>query len=276
MKDDKFFFWTIKNGNNTAFLIGSMHLMRKDMYPIPDKFENAFSVSPIIVFESNPDETKTPEFKQYVQSVGFYPPGETIWKDISPKTREKLLENLSEMQFPVNVAEKIRPWLLSTMVEGMSEDDIEDDDSKLQHALGFDTYFLKRAKQEGKRLIFLEKGTEQVDCTAKMPASQQEFLLKDALRKELAEGEISLPEVIELWKNGEADTLEFHYRDHHKNQMKIYQSVIINRNRRWLREIEQLFRLGENLMIIVGGGHVGGPYGLVRLLAEKGYQVVQE
>ncbi len=58
--------------------------------------------------------------------------------------------------------------------------------------------------------------------------------------------------------------------------MKIYRHIIINRNRRWLRKIEELFQLGENVMIIVGGGHVGGPDGLVRLLTDKGYQIVQE
>ncbi len=273
VKDSKCFFWTIKIGNNTAFLIGSMHLMRKDMHPLPDKFENAFSVSPIIVFEVDLEEANTDELREHVRSVGFYPPGETIWKNISKKIQKKLLERLSEMQFSVKMAEKIRPWLLSTMIEEKNEDD---NGSEFQHALGLDVHFFKKAEQEGKKLMFLESAADQVNCTAEMPASQQEFLLEDALRKEPVEGEIPLDEVIELWKNGDADTLEFHYRDHHKKQMKIYQHIIINRNHRWLRKIEDLFQLGENVMIIVGGGHVGGPDGLVRLLTDKGYQIVQE
>ncbi|MEZ4528745.1 MAG: hypothetical protein R2941_22755 [Desulfobacterales bacterium] len=40
--------------------------------------------------------------------------------------------------------------------------------------------------------------------------------------------------------------------------------------------MEQMFQLRQNLMIIAGGGHMGGPHGLVRLLADKGYQIVQE
>ena len=273
MKDAKCFFWTIKIGYSTAFLVGSIHLMRKGMHLLPDKFEKAFSVSPIIAFEANLEGANTNELKQYIQSVGVYPPGETIWKNISQKTQKELLEKLSEIQFPVKVAEKLRPWLLSTMLEDKSEDD---NNFKLQHALGLDVCFFKKAKQEGKKIIFLESARDQVDCTAKIPASQQEFLLKDALRKEPMEGEISLNEVIELWQDGDADTLEFHYRNHHKRQMKIYQNIIINRNRRWLRKIEELFQLGENVMIIVGGGHMGGHDGLVQLLTDKGYQIVQE
>ncbi|MBF0398372.1 MAG: TraB/GumN family protein [Desulfobacterales bacterium] len=273
MKDGKCFFWTIKIGNNTAFLIGSMHLMQKDMYPLPDKFEHAFSISPIIVFESNLNRTNIHELQQYVQSIGFYPPGETIWKNISSKTQKKLEKKLSEIQFPVNIAEKMRPWLLSTMLEDTSEDE---NDSKLHHDIGLDVYFFKKAQQEGKKMMFFESAKEHVNCIANIPENQQEFLLKDALRKEPKEGEMCLHEVIELWKNGKADALEFHYRNHHKKHMQIYQHIIINRNRRWLRKIEQFFQLGKNIMIIVGGGHVGGTDGLVRLLTNRGYQIVQE
>ncbi len=219
------------------------------------------------------DEANTHELKQYVQSAGFYPPGETIWKNISPATQKNLLKKLSEMEFPVNAAERIRPWLLSTMLESNSEDD---NDSEFLYALGLDSYFFKKARQEGKTLMFLECAKDQVDCTAGIPADEQEFLLEDALREELMEGEIPLHEVIELWKNGDADALEFHYRKHHKKHMEIYWHIIINRNRRWLKKIEQLFQLSENLMIIVGGGHVGGPDGLVKLLTDKRYQIVQE
>lgn len=37
-----------------------------------------------------------------------------------------------------------------------------------------------------------------------------------------------------------------------------------------------MFQLGENVMIIIGVGHMGGPDGLVRLLTDKGYQIMQE
>ncbi|MBF0103015.1 MAG: TraB/GumN family protein [Desulfobacterales bacterium] len=273
IKDRKCFFWKITIGNNTVFLIGSMHLMRKDMYPLPDKFENAFLMSPIMVFEINLEEANAQELKQYVHSLGLYPAGETIWKNISQNTQKKLLEKLSEIKFPINVAERIRPWLLSMMLEDTSK---KDNNSKLQQALGLDVYFFQKAKQEGKKIIFLETTRDQIDCSAKLPAREQEFLLKDALRKQPMKGEIPLHDVIELWKSGDADTLEFHYRKHHKKQMKIYQNIIINRNRTWLKKIEELFQLSKNVMIVVGGGHVGGPDGLVQLLSDKGYQIVQE
>ncbi|MEZ4528744.1 MAG: TraB/GumN family protein [Desulfobacterales bacterium] len=212
-------------GDHTTFLIGSIHLMPKNMHPLPDKFEKAFSLSPIIVIETNPDDVTSHEVRQYVRSVGFYPHGETIWKNISAKMQKKLMQKLSEKQFPVHMAEKIRPWLLSTMLEDKEE---EDSDSKMHHALGIDMYFFRKALQEGKTLMFLETAQDQIDCTAKLPPAQQEFLLKDALEKKLAKGEIPLHKVLELWKKGDADTLEFHYRNHHKKHMEIYRSVMVD------------------------------------------------
>jgi len=90
------------------------------------------------------------------------------------------------------------------------------------------------------------------------------------------EGEIPRDDVLELWNAGEADALEAQYRQHHTDQMAIYEQIVIHRNHRWIPIIEDLLQLGENVMIVVGGGHVGGPDGLVRLLADKGYHLVQK
>jgi uncharacterized protein YbaP (TraB family) len=214
--------------------------------------EHAFSVSPVIVFEADTEETRTPAFKHYVQARGTYPPGDALWNHISSSTQHHVRNALSRLHFPVSIAETIKPWLLSTML-----------------------YFLMKARQADKQVKFLERATAQVDYFATLPERQQEFLLQDAVREAPSEGELPLDEVLELWNAGEADALEAQYRQHHKDQMTIYEHIVIHRNHRWMSTLEELLHLGENVMIVVGGGHVGGPDGLVRLLADKGYPLVQ-
>ncbi len=57
-------------GNYTAFLLGSIHCMREEMYPLPATMEHAFSASSVIVFEADTEETRAPVFKRYVQARG--------------------------------------------------------------------------------------------------------------------------------------------------------------------------------------------------------------
>jgi len=264
--------WTIHMGNHTGFLLGSIHCMRKDMHPLPSTMEQAFSVSSVIVFEANAAETGTPAFKRYVQAHGTYPPGDTLWNHLSPSTQQQVREALLRHQFPAHLAETIRPWLLSTILKDRSQ---EEDAATLHHTLGVDAYFRKKAAREGKQVRFLECATAQVDCFATLSERQQEFLLQDAVRQNRPEGALPLDEVLDLWSAGEADALEAEYRQHHQEQMTIYEHIVIHRNRRWLPMLEELLHLGQNVMIIVGGGHVGGPDGVVRLLTDKGYPLVQ-
>jgi len=44
--------WKISDGNNTAYLGGTIHILRESDYPLPDAFNNAFKKSDILVFES--------------------------------------------------------------------------------------------------------------------------------------------------------------------------------------------------------------------------------
>ena len=265
-------FWTICTKNSTVFLLGSIHCMQEDMYPLPATMEHAFSASSVIVFEADIEETRTPTFKRYVQAHGTYPPGDTLWDHISPSTQDRVRNRLSLHHIPVSLAERIRPWLLSTMVNEAPQDV----DAAPHHAtVGIDAYFLKRARSEGKQAKFLERATAQVDYYATLPAPQQEFLLLDALRDAPPEGELSLEEILALWNAGEADALEAQYRHHHTHQMVVYEHLVIHRNHQWMPQLEEFLRLDEEVMIVVGGGHVGGPDGVVRLLTDKGYSCVQ-
>jgi uncharacterized protein YbaP (TraB family) len=38
-------FWKATSGANTIYLLGSIHLGSKDMYPLPREFEDAFAAS---------------------------------------------------------------------------------------------------------------------------------------------------------------------------------------------------------------------------------------
>ena len=265
-------FWTIHMGNYTAFLLGSIHYMREEMYPLPATMEYAFSASSVIVFEADIEETRAPAFKRYVQARGTYPPGDPLWNHISSSTQDQVRNALSRQHVPVSLAETIRPWLLSTMLNDAPQ---EGDDTPRHSTGGIDAYFLNRARSEGKQVKFLESASAQVDYYATLPERQQEFLLQDALRDPPSEGELSLEEVLALWNAGEADALEAQYRQHHTDQMTIYEHLIIHRNHQWMPRLEEFLQLGENVMVVVGGGHIGGPDGVVQLLTDKGYPLVQ-
>ena len=54
-KNQKHCLWKITSSRNTVYFLGSIHLLKKENYPLPDVFEQAFQEAEIAVLELNPD-----------------------------------------------------------------------------------------------------------------------------------------------------------------------------------------------------------------------------
>jgi hypothetical protein len=57
---------------------------------------------------------------------------------------------------------------------------------------------------------------------------------------------------------------------------EIHEKIIVQRNRRWLPEIEKLLQQGSAAMIVVGAAHLVGRDGIIEMLKTKGYSVEQK
>ena len=55
----------------------------------------------------------------------------------------------------------------------------------------------------------------------------------------------------------------------------IYQTLIVDRNRRWMKPLLRLLRTDETTMVIVGAAHVVGNQGLITLLSQRGCTIEQ-
>jgi len=56
---------------------------------------------------------------------------------------------------------------------------------------------------------------------------------------------------------------------------KLYQTLIVDRNNKWVKDIEGYLNGLGNTMVVVGAAHLVGDNGLVNLLRKLGYKVVK-
>jgi uncharacterized protein YbaP (TraB family) len=61
-----------------------------------------------------------------------------------------------------------------------------------------------------------------------------------------------------------------------KEYPAVYQRIVVERNRRWLPEIEKLIHDGSGAMLVVGAAHLVGQDGVIEMLKAKGYRVEQK
>ena len=86
--------WEVKGKTNTVFLLGSLHLMKKDMYPLDAEIENAYKRADIVVFETDMAAMESPEFAMKLMAAATYPEGETLKKNLPEATYSLLVSNL--------------------------------------------------------------------------------------------------------------------------------------------------------------------------------------
>src|SRR6266705_3695389 len=74
--------WRVINAEAPFYLVGSIHALDKNDYPLPSPYEVALRNSTRFVFEFDPN--RAPEFERKFEAAAKYPPGQDIRSKIDP------------------------------------------------------------------------------------------------------------------------------------------------------------------------------------------------
>src|SRR5436309_14767284 len=65
-------FWKVSSGANVAYLLGSIHLGSRDMYPLPKEIEDAFESSAALLVEADIRHVDMRKAQAMVLEKGMY------------------------------------------------------------------------------------------------------------------------------------------------------------------------------------------------------------
>jgi uncharacterized protein len=140
---------------------------------------------------------------------------------------------------------------------------------------GVDRYLAQRAKNNGKATRGLETLEFQIGLLDQLPKTDQEQMLRETVR-ELDLLDKNIDEIVQSWATGDVDLLAKLLLAGMKEYPEVYQRIVVERNRRWLPEIEKLIHDGSGAMLVVGAAHLVGQDGVIEMLKAKGYRVEQK
>src|SRR5260370_19006566 len=69
----KAIFWKVSSPTSTTYLLGSIHLGTKDMYPLPAEIEDAFAGSAALLVEADVRHLDMSRAQSVVLERGLYP-----------------------------------------------------------------------------------------------------------------------------------------------------------------------------------------------------------
>lgn len=266
---DKKPLWKVRASGNVVYLLGSIHYLKPQSYPLDRALEAAFQDAKKVVFEIDLNAADDDRRQQAIIVKAAYTDGTTLQNHVSETTYKSAAEKLRELGLDIKLFNQFKPWLTANMILARSMQQMGFDP-----AHGIDQYFFRKAREEKKETGGLETLEFQLDLFNKMPDFVQDLMLLQTVRG--ADSMRSAVEtVVKAWSTGDLKTLDGTLLQGMREYPEVYQRVIVERNRAWLPKIQSYLTQNENYLVIVGAGHLAGRDGLIEMLKAKGVSVEQ-
>jgi uncharacterized protein len=267
--DAKTFAWKVSGKGGVIYLVGSVHLLSKDFYPLNPAIEAAYKDADLLVEEVDMAEMLDPGSQLGFLSRGMLPSSTPLEKTISPATYALVTKRAGDLGLPLEPLKLLKPWMVALMLVQM-----EWQRAGFDPELGLDKHFYDQAKADGKKVQGLETAEYQISRLDEMPMPQQERLLSESL-KDLDSERANMTKLVEAWRSGDGAAVERIVLSELKQEPVLYQRLLVERNRNWVPKIEALFARPRHALVVVGAAHLVGPDGLLTMLKAKGYTVEQ-
>src|SRR4051812_25901440 len=111
------FVWKISGKQNAIYLVGSIHMLTKDYYPLNPALDTAFKDSDLLVEEADLGEMLGAESQMSVLLRGRLPSDQTLDKVVSPETYALVNKHITAHGLPIELLRQFKPWMLALMIE---------------------------------------------------------------------------------------------------------------------------------------------------------------
>jgi uncharacterized protein len=270
-KPGRHFMWKVEDaGGSTAYLLGSLHVLTAEYYPLSATINKAFAESKTLVEEVDIEEAGDPMIMMAALSKAMLTDGRTLEQVIAPDLFAEVKKRAEAAGMPMAALQRMKPWLvaITLMMPTLQA-------AGFKPELGVDRHFFDRAKDAGMKRQGLETMAYQLERFDTMSPKLQEDLLKTTL-DELDTTVASVKEMAQAWSFGNVAALEKFSLSEMKDAPELYQRLVVERNNNWIPHVESCLKDKAACFIVVGAGHLVGPDGLPTLLAKKGYKVTQQ
>ena len=265
----KSFAWKVTGKSGVVYLVGSVHLLSSDFYPLQPPLEAAYKDSDLLVEEVDMAELTDPTAQLALLGKAMLPSATPLDKVISAETYAMLSKRATALGLPLEPFKMLKPWMVAlTLVQ------LEWQQAGFDPQLGLDKHFYDQAKADGKSTQGLETAEYQISRLDGLTMDQQERMLAESL-KELDDEKANMKKLVDAWRAGDTATVEKIVLADLKAEPLLYQRLLVERNHNWMPKIEALFARPKHALVVVGAAHLIGPDGLLAALKAKGYTIEQ-
>ncbi|MDZ7645106.1 MAG: TraB/GumN family protein [Woeseiaceae bacterium] len=261
--------WRVEGAANSVYLLGSIHLLRESDYPLPPVIDSAYDDAESLFMELDMDDLDPLAAQGIATELGVLSNGGSLEALLGSGPYRRAAELAERADIPLALLGSTEPWLAAINVEQLMLMRIGFDP-----AHGIETRFTRRAKTDSKAITGLESVRQQLEILDGLPMEVQRALLLQTLEDSL-ELEARMDELVRAWRTGDTGLLEQTMLRDMQEHPRLYEQLVVARNRNWTQRIVELLKADEDVLVIVGALHLVGPDGLPALLEARGYRPAQ-
>ena len=268
----KNFLWKATSGTNTVYILGSLHFMKKEAYPLARKIEDAFDASDVVVVEANINDIARVDVQKLIDTA-FYTGDDTLENHVSAETYSLVKKQYEKLGIPLWLVSRQKPWFLALTITSFELAKLGFDPN-----YGIEMHFTSKALPK-KRIEELESFEYQINLLSGFSDREQEMFLLETLKDVQAyEAEAEADALLRAWQTGDTKRLESIVMKNGSDEgslSQVYEKLMYQRNRNMTSKIEGYLKKRETCFVIVGAGHLVGNRGIIELLKSKGYTIEQ-
>lgn len=262
--------WKVSEGDKSIFLLGSIHYLRKENYPLNQAILDAFDASDRLVLEIDLQNTPAGAAQRLTLEKAVYRDGSNLAQNVSQETYQLASKRAAELGIDMQVVQPMKPWFVAMTMLAVKLQRMG-----LDPKLGVDHHLAERARRDGKPTSGLETLEFQLGIFDQLSKREQELMLRETAG-ELERIDKNVKDIVESWLKGDGDRLAALLLAGMRQYPELQQKLVIERNRRWLDQIAKLVEQGSNAMVVVGAAHLVGQEGIVDMLKARGLSVEQK
>ncbi len=263
--------WKIEKSDQAqpSYLFGTIHMIPKGDYFLPDGLEEAFDKSKNVVFEIDMDEMSDMGSMMGMISHLMMKNGTTLDDLLTKEEYAEVAAYFDDMGIPMFLLSKVKPMFLSVLAEmNMDPQEMQGDEM-----MSYEMELYDRAQKASKDVGGLETMDYQISLFDSIPYKTQARMLLDAVRATNAESDM-YEKTVDLYKHQDITAMvEMADDSAPEGEESGFENVLINnRNQNWIPIMSKMMKTGP-VFFAVGAGHLGGETGVLNLLKKQGYKL---
>jgi uncharacterized protein YbaP (TraB family) len=263
--------WHIRTLYNEITLLGSVHMLPAEMDWVTPDVAHAVRRADVFVFEVPTDGSSRASLNGMLSARGSLPEGQSLRAMLPPDVWADYDSAIASEHLSPNITDHEQPWLASlqlSLADTMNH--------KYYPDAGVDYVMMDWANNHNRQVRYLETVDQQLAMLMPGQNNAQSDAQLDSFvstLKQVSHGQTQFDPMIQAWSQGDANKLASLIDADFGSNPAEKKRLLLDRNRNWAGQIEQMALQQHNFFITVGAAHLAGPDGVPALLRKDGYVV---